>query len=47
MMNEHIEQFGSLAGFDKVLRDFTKNANNDLFTDMREKAASLVNQNQS
>ena len=47
MMNEHIEQFGSLAGFDKVLRDFTENPNNDLFTDMREKAASLVNQNQS
>ena len=47
MMSEHIEEFGSLAGFNKVLNDFTKNANNDLFTDMREKAASLVNQNQS
>ena len=47
MMNEHIEQFGSLAGFDKVLRDFTKNPNNDLFTDMREKAASLINQNKT
>ena len=47
MMNKHIEQFGSLAGFDKVLRDFTENPNNDLFTDMREKAASLINQNKT
>ena len=30
-----------------MLRDFTENPNNDLFTDMREKAASLINQNKT